>query len=64
MKREELILQGMSDAQVVHARKLLDRELKRRSTNPPSRKSGRSGTHRVESASANGRQARTARKTA
>lgn len=35
MKREQIILAELSDAQLGHARNLLDKELKRRSSAPP-----------------------------
>ena len=58
MKREQLILQTMSDTQLDHAKRLLDREAKRRSDAPPAKKaSGKSGQHRIgaDAAQGNGR---------
>lgn len=39
MKREQLILQSLSDKQLVHAKRILDREVTRRSSAPPARRS-------------------------
>lgn len=48
MKREELILQSLSELQLAHAKKIIAKELKRRSSPPPAmpKASGKSGTHR------------------
>lgn len=49
MKREQIILQELSDQQLKHAVNLLHREQKRRSDPPPARRpgrpAGRSGMH-------------------
>ena len=48
MKREQLILQTMSDTQLDHAQRLLQREAKRRETPAtPKKATSRSGQHRL-----------------
>lgn len=48
MKRETLILQTMNDTQVMHAKRILDREVARRpGLAKAMKKSSQSGEHRV-----------------
>jgi hypothetical protein len=56
MKREQLILQTMSDKQLGHTQNLIDREVKRRSSAPPARShSKKASTSKKKTSSASAR---------
>jgi hypothetical protein len=47
MKREQILLENMSDVQVKHTKAIIDREASRRHLYGKPRKAGQSGQHKI-----------------